>query len=146
MDIKRRPIWQYVLLVLGCLCFYVLPFGLLFGLSFIEDDTKFETLKSGEVSINNKKLVIEKDVKSKYRFTDNTLYIYGYIKNNSKEDIENLSLDYELYDKDGTILGVATAYLDNLPKGKTWKFKATYSDMDAKDVKKYNLISVVYGC
>ena len=50
--------------------------------------------------------------------------------------------DYNVYDKEGNLLGTANAYIDNLGKGQTWKFKAYYTDIDSKDVVSYKLDTV----
>lgn len=145
MDNKKRPIWHYILLIIGCLSFYILPFCFLGWLSIIDTEGKIEKLKTGEFSIDHNVLVVDKDVESKYLYSDSTFYIYGYLKNNSNKDVEYLSMEYELYDKNDNILGAANAYIESLPKGKKWKFKATYSDIDAKEVQKYKLIKVDYS-
>ena len=55
-----------------------------------------------------------------------------------------MSVSYRLYDVDGNILGEATAYLETLGSEKTWKFKATYNDVDASEVSTFEFLGVDY--
>ena len=72
-----------------------------------------------------------------------TYYVTGTIKNTLEDECRNyVNISYNVYDKDGDLLGTANAYIDNLGKGQTWKFKAYYTDIDSKDVVSYKLDTV----
>lgn len=79
-------------------------------------------------------LSISNPVEGHYDSKTNTYFINGYVKNISKDDVDDIELEYNLYDENNNIIGVAYAYLDELTIGKTWKFTAEYSGKDAKNI------------
>ena len=74
-----------------------------------------------------------------YNSKTNTYSITGKITNNNEDDIENIQIDYNLYDKDNNIIGVATTYLEELKTGNTWKFTAEYTGPNAKNITHFDI-------
>lgn len=54
----------------------------------------------------------------------------------------SLNVIYDLYDKDGYILGSAEFYIDNTDVDDKWKTKASYCEVDFKDVDTYKVSSI----
>lgn len=86
----------------------------------------------------NTTLSIEKS-EGFYDSKTNTYSITGKITNNNEDDVENIEIEYNLYDKDNNIIGVATAYLEGLKTGNTWKFTAEYTGANAKNITHFDI-------
>lgn len=140
---KKTKKWQIVLIVVLAMIIYVLPIASIFVLSYFEEKAKTFEVKDNIIEISKGKLIIE-NVDSFYDEEDKTYYVTGYLKNTTEKEYEFIDISYRLYDKDGNILGEATTYLDNLSSKKTWKFKAIYSDIDAKEVDKFEFLGIDY--
>ena len=117
----KLPGWVIALIVFGCIIFLI-PTLLIIG-SFILmvasdiDNDSAEHLNISEVNGSYDK--------------DGTYKISGLIRNFGDEECRNLFISYTLYDKDGNILGYATADLERLDEGKTWKFIAKPYELDS---------------
>lgn len=68
--------------------------------------------------------------------------IAGTFTNNTDEDMNSVSIEYVLYDKDGTQVDTAFATTSNLKAGGTWKFEAIGMSSDPSDVKKFERADV----
>lgn len=136
---RRTPTWVIVLIVAIVVLFYVGFIGLCI---FVSDDSDVKTNKNGSVSIDDGQLTIEKGTKGYYDEKTNNFYIIGTLTNNSSDDYDYVTINYHVSDKDGNILGNATDSIDNLEKGKSWKFKVVYQNVDAKEVKKFKINNV----
>lgn len=80
-----------------------------------------EKTPSGEIVVKDD-LTIEGDItetKDTY-----SLYFEGIVKNNTNKEMSYASITFNLYDKDGNLLGTAIDNINNLKAGGTWKFKA----------------------
>jgi len=140
---KKTKKWQIILIVALAMIIYVLPIASIFVLSYFEEKAKTFEVKDNIIEISKGKLIIE-NVDSFYDEEDKTYYVTGYLKNTTEKEYDFIDISYRLYDKDGNILGEATTYLDNLSSKKTWKFKATYSDVDANEVDKFEFLGIDY--
>lgn len=136
---RRTPTWVIVLIVAMVVLFYVGFIGLCI---FVSDDSDVKTNKNGSVSIDDGQLTIEKGTKGYYDEKTDNFYIIGTLTNNSSDDYDYVTINYHVSDKDGNILGNATDSIDNLEKGKSWKFKVVYQNVDAKEVKKFKINNV----
>lgn len=136
---RRTPTWVIVLIVAMVVLFYVGFIGLCI---FVSDDSDVKTNKNGSVSIDDGQLTIEKGTKGYYDEKTDNFYIIGTLTNNSSDDYDYVTINYHVSDKDGNILGNATDSIDNLEKGKSWKFKVVYENVDAKEVKKFKINNV----
>lgn len=136
---RRTPTWVIVLIVAMVVLFYVGFIGLCI---FVSDDSDVKTNKNGSVSIDDGQLTIEKGTKGYYDEKTDNFYIIGTLTNNSSDDYDYVTINYHVSDKDGNILGNATDSIDNLEKGKTWKFKVVYENVDAKEVKNFKINNV----
>ena len=87
-------------------------------------------------------VIIEKGTKGYYDEKMDNFYIIGTLTNNSSDDYDYVTINYHVSDKDGNILGNATDSIDNLEKGKSWKFKVVYENVDAKEVKNFKINNV----
>lgn len=140
---KKTKKWQIILIVVLAMIIYLLPIVSIFVISYFEEKAKTFEVKDNIVEIAKGKLMIEK-VESFYDEEDETYYITGYLKNKTENEYSFLDISYRLYDKEGNVLGEATAYLDNLSSKKTWKFKATYSEIDANEVDHFEFLGIDY--
>ena len=52
-------------------------------------------------------------------------YIEGYIQNNTNKEYSYVSVEFNLYDADGALIGTALDNVNNLEGNGKWKFKAT---------------------
>lgn len=52
-------------------------------------------------------------------------YVEGYVQNNTDKEYTYVSIEFNLYDADGAIVGTASDYIDNLEANSKWKFKAS---------------------
>lgn len=136
---RRTPTWVIVLIVATVVLFYVGFIGLCI---FVSDDSDVKTNKNGSVSIDDGQLTIEKGTKGYYDEKTDNFYIIGTLTNNSSDDYDYVTINYHVSDKDGNILGNATDSIDNLEKGKSWKFKVVYENVDAKEVKNFKINNV----
>ena len=136
---RKTPTWVIVLIVAIDVLFYVGFIGLCI---FVSDDSDVKTNKNGSVSIDDGQLTIEKGTKGYYDEKTDNFYIIGTLTNNSSDDYDYVTINYHVSDKDGNILGNATDSIDNLEKGKSWKFKVVYQNVDAKEVKKFKINNV----
>lgn len=136
---RRTPTWVIVLIVAIVVLFYVGFIGLCI---FVSDDSDVKTNKNGSVSIDDGQLTIEKGTKGYYDEKTDNFYIIGTLTNNSSDDYDYVTINYHVSDKDGNILGNATDSIDNLEKGKSWKFKVVYENVDAKEVKNFKINNV----
>lgn len=136
---RRTPTWVIVLIVSMVVLFYVGFIGLCI---FVSDDSDVKTNKNGSVSIDDGQLTIEKGTKGYYDEKTDNFYIIGTLTNNSSDDYDYVTINYHVSDKDGNILGNATDSIDNLEKGKSWKFKVVYENVDAKEVKNFKINNV----
>jgi hypothetical protein len=140
MKTNRTPKWLIVLIVVISIIITIGPFVLFFFAIVSDTSSKFKIETNGTVSIANNKLTILSDVVGNYNEEDDCYYIEGTVKNNTKQN-RNVSITYNVYDKDNVILGTADAYLDNLDSKGKWKFRASYCDY-AKEVNSYKIVSV----
>lgn len=136
---RRTPTWVIVLIVAMVVLFYVGFIGLCI---FVSDDSDVKTNKNGSVSIDDGQLTIEKGTKGYYDEKTDNFYIIGTLINNSSDDYDYVTINYHVSDKDGNILGNATDSIDNLEKGKSWKFKVVYENVDAKEVKNFKINNI----
>ena len=136
---RRTPTWVIVLIVAMVVLFYVGFIGLCI---FVSDEYDVKTNKNGSVSIDDGQLTIEKGTKGYYDEKTDNFYIIGTLTNNSSDDYDYVTINYHVSDKDGNILGNATDSIDNLEKGKSWKFKVVYENVDAKEVKNFKINNV----
>lgn len=136
---RRTPTWVIVLIVAMVVLFYVGFIGLCI---FVSDDSDVKTNKNGSVSIDDGQLTIEKGTKGYYDEKTDNFYIIGTLTNNSSDDYDYVTINYHVSDKDGNILGNATDSIDNLEKGKSWKFKVVYKNVDAKEVENFKINNV----
>ena len=136
---RRTPTWVIVLIVAMVVLFYVGFIGLCI---FVSDDSDVKTNKNGSVSIDDGQLTIEKGTKGYYDEKTDNFYIIGTLTNNSSDDYDYVTINYHVSDKDGNILENATDSIDNLEKGKSWKFKVVYENVDAKEVKNFKINNV----
>lgn len=136
---RRTPTWVIVLIVAMVVLFYVGFIGICI---FVSDDSDVKTNKNGSVSIDDGQLTIEKGTKGYYDEKTDNFYIIGTLTNNSSDDYDYVTINYHVSDKDGNILGNATDSIDNLEKGKSWKFKIVYENVDAKEVKNFKINNV----
>ena len=136
---RRTTTWVIVLIVAMVVLFYVGFIGICI---FVSDDSDVKTNKNGSVSIDDGQLTIEKGTKGYYDEKTDNFYIIGTLTNNSSDDYDYVTINYHVSDKDGNILGNATDSIDNLEKGKSWKFKVVYENVDAKEVKNFKINNV----
>lgn len=141
---KKVPKW--VILVVVCIVvFIILPMLAFIGFIAYSIFTNYETelIEEGNYTIIDKSLKIDNSlVKGFYDKDTDTYYVTGSISNTDDECYNYVNISYNVYDKEGDLLGTANAYIDNLGKGQTWKFKAYYTDIDSKDVVSYKLNTV----
>ena len=138
MNKKMIPLWVMIISVLG-IVLYCFLFWKLFNSSF-----QYEVEKDGTILIDKERFTISNEIKSYYDSDKETFYIVGTLKNNTTKQYCDIVLNFAVYDLNGNILGNAYAYLDQMDKNETWKFKASYDDVDATDAVSYKLIEVEY--
>lgn len=142
---NKMPVWAIVVIVCAVILSVVPVLGVIYFFATIDEhafDSEFEVESSGEVRLTEEDITIKSDVRGYYDAKNEQYVIEGYLVNNSGEDYESLDLTYLVYNKDGVLLGNAFAYIDGLKKDETWKFKATYIELDALDVGGFELLSV----
>lgn len=138
---KKTKTWQIVLIIIIASVFYSLPFIGIAAIAYFFDNQTLEYQKDGSIIVDDIK--INNDIETYYDETTNTYYISGTLVNGD-DDLESVSIYFKLYDKDNNVLGTASAYMDKLDKNENWKFKATYSSLDASEVSTYEIINIEY--
>ncbi len=142
---KKMPKWVILVIVL-VLIFVALPFTVLTGVvaKYLFEGYPNKIEEKGNYTIIDDTLRIDNtSIKSFYDKESNSYYITGSITNILKDENRHyIDISYDVFDKDGNLLGTANAYIDNLCKGKTWKFKAIYTDIDSKEIVNYKLNSI----
>jgi len=134
---KKNSKWIILIVVLASL-YYLVPIGL-FVFAMITDTykTEYKVLSDGTVQIDKNKITIQAGVKGHYDEEKGIYYIEGKVTNNTDKEYNYLDINYQLYNAEGEVLGEATSFIQNLGAGKTWNFKATYAEIDAKDVESF---------
>lgn len=136
---RNTPTWAKILIVMLVILFY----GFFIWICFFEtSNSNIAMNKNGSISIDDGKLTIQKDVKGYYDEETKTFYILGILTNNSSNNYDYISIEYHVYDKEGNVLGNAYANINRLKKGKSWRFKVTYEDIDASEVKTFKISNV----
>lgn len=115
------------------------------------DSDQAENNESTSENTSDNKDAAAEQSSSNYTISDEKLdksdsystYITGKFKNNTDSDFESVSLEYTIYDKDGTQIETTYDSTGGLKAGGTWKFKA-YVVTDADDVHSYELTDVTY--
>ena len=120
----KLPKWAIVLIV-ALSVVAILPTLLFAGI------ITYGVIDSVNESVN---LTMSNTVEGYYNSKTNTYFINGYVKNDGKDDAHGIEIEYTLYDKNNNIIGTATAYIDELDEGRTWKFTAEYTGENAKDI------------
>ena len=120
---KKIPSWVILVIVLVSI-FMVLPVLVFVGVTVyftFNDFDKVEMIEKGNYTVIDDSFEIDnKTVKGFYDKETDTYYITGTIKNTLEDECRNyVNLSYNVYDKEGILLGTANAYLDNLVKGQT---------------------------
>lgn len=146
MDVKepkRTSKWLIAIIVVFATIFTILPFaGVAFMFFYFDDGiyTEFKEKSNGDIIVEDELRIY--DVESFYDEISNNYYIQGYLENISGEELEYISLEYYVYDKDDVLLGTAYGSLDYLKIDAKWKFKANYMDVDSNEATKFELSSV----
>ena len=133
-----------VIIGLGVL-FLILPILLFFVFAITEgfDDgvyTNFEFLDNNDLVINNKIKVF--NVNYYLNVVTDAYYVEGYIQNIDDEDIDYISIEYNLYDANNNILGTAIASINDLKENAVWKFSAKCDGARGSNVARYELSKV----
>ena len=140
---KRTSKWVIAIIVIFTTIFTILPIAGIAFMFFYFDDmvyTEFKETSNGEIIVEDELKIY--GVESFYDEVNNSYYIQGYLENISDEELEYISLEYDVYDKDDVLLGTAYGSLDFLKVDAKWKFKAIYADIDSSEVTKFELSSV----
>lgn len=136
---KNTPSWLKVLII----GLTILVYGLFISIIFFSDfDPMFKKNRNGSISIDDGKLIIQKDIDGYYEEEDKTFYILGTLTNNTSNYYDYIELEYIVYDEEGNILGNASTTLNQLKKGKSWRFKIAYDEIDAKEVSSFELSNI----
>lgn len=144
---QKNKIPKWVILVIALVIIFIaLPFTIITGVAtkYLFTDYQNKIEEKGNYTIIDDALRIDNtSIKSFYDKESNSYYITGSITNILKDENRHyIDISYDVFDKDGNLLGTANAYIDNLCKGKTWKFKAIYTDIDSKEIVNYKLNSI----
>lgn len=100
-----------------------------------------EKTPSGEVVVKDDLTVEGNITESKDTYS---MYLEGIVKNNTDDEMTLVSISFNLYDKDGNLLGTAIDSITSLKAGGTWKFKAMslLTSDQLKEVTKWELEEV----
>jgi len=140
---KRTSKLVIALIVIFTTVLTILPIVAFICFIFFFDEgvyTEFKENKYGEI-------IVEDDVKiynvdSYYDNVSGNYYVQGYLENLDDEEIEYISIEYSVFDRNNDLLGTAYASIDYLDANTKWKFKAIYSDIDSNEVYRYELSEV----
>lgn len=113
---------------------------------FLSNDfnKKYDIQSDGSIKVEKDEILIKSDIKHYYDEADKTYYVEGYLVNLKKEKMESVNIEYKLYDVSNNVIGEAVANISNLESKETWKFKATYSDIDANKIVKIKFSNISY--
>ena len=138
---SKSKVWIIVLCVVLVILINLLPVGLMiFGIFSSTSD--FEVLDDGSVTINDGDLTIKSNQVGQYNEKDECYYVEGLLTNNTDDIYEYIDLTYTFYDDKGYILGNSSAYLEEIGKDDTWRFKVGYCEIDSKDVSSFKFDNV----
>lgn len=107
----------------------------------VEDINDYVDYEDNYIEFDNSSYSIE-NVTGYYNSDLEIYYIEGYLKNVTTNDFDNINISYSVYDDKNILLGEAYAFVSGLKSGNTWKFKATYLEVDSSEVARYELASV----
>lgn len=141
---KKTPKWVIVILIFICTIVTLFPIVLV-GLGIImeiKNTTDYKLNDNGTISIDRDSLTILNGVKGYYDEKNESYYIEGYLKNNKYREYGFTNITYTIYDQHGNILGEAIATISKIEKRGIWKFKAVYSENDAKEASNFKLSDV----
>ena len=144
---KKKNNKGLIIAIIIAVIYTLLPMIIFIGTIFFIDSFDYpEILENadGTIIIENGNLTIEPDIKNYYDEENEIYYVEGYLANNTDEEVENIYIEYTLYDINNNVLGTATAYLNKLDALARWKFKATYIENDAKSVVKVKISDIDY--
>lgn len=132
-----------LLIVLLVVVLFIARFGIFIFAMAVEyifnPNTTIEQVDD-RIEISDGKMNIT-NVTGTYVEDDGYYYITGYLTNNTDKQ-DGVSINYKLKDKDGIVLGQTFADISYLNPGETWKFKMTYTELDAKDVATFEITDV----
>ena len=117
--------------------FLLLPMITLFMVGCSIDDV-YEPLKDSIQEQENNKFTLSDDK----GYSDDAGYAYyieGTVKNNTNKDYSYVQIEFNVYDKDGSIIGSCFDNINNLEGNGTWKIKAICLG-ESNNVKSYKLI------
>lgn len=89
-----------------------------------DDDSSKEERTGTTIAEKKEKLTLEDGYKGYKGNYDIGYYIEGYVKNNTSKEYSYVQITFNLYDKDGTLIGTAMDNVNNLEANGKWKFKA----------------------
>lgn len=100
-------------------------------------DDIYQPLKETVQEQENNKFTLSNDkgYADKYGFA---YYIEGTVTNNTNNSYSYVQVEFNVYDKDGAIIGSCFDNINNLEAKGTWKIKALCSG-ETKDIKNYKL-------
>ena len=112
---------------------FVLVYVLIFGVGIMETEDTSKTQNSNQTQEQTGQTE-KQDKKEKFSLLEGYkgyagdynigYYIEGYIQNNTGKEYSYVQVEFNLYDKDGAIIGTALDNISNLEANGKWKFKA----------------------
>lgn len=117
--------------------FLVISFLCVFMLTGCSIDDVYQPLEDAIQNDENKKFTLTSDKgyadKSGFAY-----YIEGTVTNNTSNTYSYVQVTFNVYDKDGNVIGSCLDNINNLEGNGLWKIKAICSG-EAKDIKSYKL-------
>jgi len=134
---KKKPFYKRI-------GFWVVIVLLIIGANACGKDTSSQPAKPTDSSSSQPaKSTAPEAEKPKYEILEDKVtkeeygsrFVSGKIKNNAGRDVGYISIEINLYDKDGNQVGSTIDATNNLEKDGTWKFKAFISEENAVSYK-----------
>lgn len=134
---KNRKVIIIVVCVILGLLIYAAPICIaVFGIFASSTGADYE-IKDDKVLISDEATIY--DMKSLYDEVNNCYVIEGYIDNDS---LDYVSIEFELYDINGVVIGKTFADISDMKKDTKYKFKAPYCEYDNADVAGYRIVNI----
>ena len=134
---KKIPLWAIILIIVISMILalvYVVVIGL-FAYFAVTDNNAgyYDATENFEITSIDKHY---------YDETEKEYVIEGTISNKTTKSFDDVEIEYYLYDKNGVVLSVCRAFIDDIKSLENLHFKAV-SDENIETIYKYELVRIV---
>jgi len=127
----KLPMWAKITILVTSLIYiiFIILFAYFVYITEIDSDI-------------SKDLVIMNDNSLETKVFNDSYVISGKLTNSSDSVYYDVEIIYNLYDKEGNLIGEASDEINRLGVSETWKFSASYYGVDCNEVYTYTILEI----